>query len=51
MDWISKKLRLSLEQREILHDEMQAVKRGGRELTKKEIIDMGKQVKKDYPNK
>lgn len=52
INWIVKAEGLSLVQRELLHEEINAVTRmGGGKLTKDEIIELAKQVAKDYPNK
>jgi hemolysin activation/secretion protein len=46
IDWLVKKYGLSLNQREILHEEIT-----GQSLSLEEIEEIAKQIKKLYPNK
>jgi hypothetical protein len=51
INWIVRKEGLSLAQRELLHEEINAITRMGGKITKDEIIDLAKQIKQDYPKK
>jgi hypothetical protein len=51
IDSIANKVRLSPEQRRMLHDELQEIKRGGGDLSHREIEEVAREIKRNFPNK